>query len=597
MNYKKTWFGWLNFTVGTLFSSVFIFTLLVSLFEFNGLTVSFFDFAWARASFFASLGVLLVIIGLLFFIHLIKKKIILDDNFFDKKIFEFIYAFAIVALLAVGIFLRYQSIKEIDEAALINSTYYYKINAFFNGNTNGVTDVFVMAFCYFYSFLLKVFGLNVFVIIVTNIVFQILGALCIAGSLRFSYGKTVSISAFSLLMVLGNSIASSMSVSPDAFIFFWVSLIIALFSALLRDREQGLMRSNSNICLFIMFGIIFGFLSFVNPIYFIIPVYFTCRIMLLELNDAQEDILVNRRFLPVAVTLSVTVVSTFLGLFLDAIGYGISFGAEINDYINKVGYSEIIRIFYPDGLIVVCLIILIPILCGYINFIFSKKDNISALAFTVAILYAIYSRNIIAFDTSLYLIVFFGALMGVGVKSLLFEGYGDPVSAESIISESGNIEQEAENQPDFVETEVIEPETEVQDEEVVSVETEALAKETESAETESHAEQDESVELETQVEETVSTEAEEHVEESVCTEIVVPDTEYANDENEINEVDAEGVDGEENVIEDIPFVPIENILPVPKAHIKKTMGFPVEPGEKYMKFDYEISDNDDFDIE
>ncbi len=48
--------------------------------------------------------------------------------------------------------------------------------------------------------------------------------------------------------------------------------------------------------------------------------------------------------------------------------------------------------------------------------------------------------------------------------------------------------------------------------------------------------------------------------------------------------------------EEIPFVPIENVLPIPKKHIKKELGYAFEPDEKYMKYDYEISDNDDFDI-
>lgn len=41
---------------------------------------------------------------------------------------------------------------------------------------------------------------------------------------------------------------------------------------------------------------------------------------------------------------------------------------------------------------------------------------------------------------------------------------------------------------------------------------------------------------------------------------------------------------------------IENPLPLPKKHEKKTMGFAIEPEETKMQFDIEVSEDDDFDI-
>lgn len=41
---------------------------------------------------------------------------------------------------------------------------------------------------------------------------------------------------------------------------------------------------------------------------------------------------------------------------------------------------------------------------------------------------------------------------------------------------------------------------------------------------------------------------------------------------------------------------IENVLPVPKKHVRKELDYSFEPSEEKMKFDIEISDDDDFDV-
>ena len=41
---------------------------------------------------------------------------------------------------------------------------------------------------------------------------------------------------------------------------------------------------------------------------------------------------------------------------------------------------------------------------------------------------------------------------------------------------------------------------------------------------------------------------------------------------------------------------IENPLPLPKKHVKKTMGYGIEVTQEHMKYDIEVSDTDDFDI-
>jgi len=41
---------------------------------------------------------------------------------------------------------------------------------------------------------------------------------------------------------------------------------------------------------------------------------------------------------------------------------------------------------------------------------------------------------------------------------------------------------------------------------------------------------------------------------------------------------------------------IENPLPLPKKHVKKSMDYRFEPEPELMKYDIEVKENDDFDL-
>ena len=53
-----------------------------------------------------------------------------------------------------------------------------------------------------------------------------------------------------------------------------------------------------------------------------------------------------------------------------------------------------------------------------------------------------------------------------------------------------------------------------------------------------------------------------------------------------------------DVVEEMPEKPrfLENPLPLPKKHEKRTMDYQHEVAEDRMEFDYEIDEDDDFDI-
>lgn len=42
---------------------------------------------------------------------------------------------------------------------------------------------------------------------------------------------------------------------------------------------------------------------------------------------------------------------------------------------------------------------------------------------------------------------------------------------------------------------------------------------------------------------------------------------------------------------------IENPLPLPRKHVKKTMDYKIEVTEEQMKYDREVKDDDDFDLQ
>lgn len=639
MNYKKTWFGWLNFAVGTLFMSVYIFTLLVSLFEFNGLTMYFFNSLWFKASFVASVASILVVVGILIIAHFVKQKISLDEDIWSRKIFGAAYVIVALLLLSVGVYLRYQAYISFDGSSVLNQTYYLKILNFFDGNTAGVTDILVLSYCYFYSFLFKVFGLMPGVLIVANIFFQILGSVCVASAFRHSFGKTVSIGALALLMLLPTSVNLSLIVSPDSYVYFIIAFIMYLFSLLLRDRNQGLMRSNANVSLFVLFGIVFGFLIYVNPVMILVPVFFVVRLLLLEGNDNQEDIAINRKVLPTAVISAVSIIVAVLGILVDAVFNGVAVPAAFVDYLGKLGLSGFFRIFYPDEYIIVCLVILAFCFCGYINFIFARKDFISALNLLFLCTFLVYAKNIISFDTSIYLIAMLGGLAGVGIKSLVFDGYGmkkeEADSEQEKLSENNekevsddvtehSMEDEATSSTEAVESSDASEITSVENSsEEIKSETEICSETNSENNIESEASSENTSETE------ILSESESEFEEEIVSETndssesVVSNDEPADTDLSSNDMSADVAENgdelmfinsgtedlnnsEEDFVEnnvqdmvqkeEIPFVPIENVLPIPKKHIKKELGYAFEPDEKYMKYDYEISDNDDFDI-
>lgn len=65
-------------------------------------------------------------------------------------------------------------------------------------------------------------------------------------------------------------------------------------------------------------------------------------------------------------------------------------------------------------------------------------------------------------------------------------------------------------------------------------------------------------------------------------------------ERERREMNKETKEVEEDKVKEIEF--IENPLPVPKKHVRKTMDYAFIPDESKMKYDIQVKDNDDYDL-
>lgn len=78
---------------------------------------------------------------------------------------------------------------------------------------------------------------------------------------------------------------------------------------------------------------------------------------------------------------------------------------------------------------------------------------------------------------------------------------------------------------------------------------------------------------------------------------VIAETTETTDITEVTEVtETEHVEEVAETEEKPKIQFIENPLPLPKKHVKKTMGYKFDPAEEQMEFDIEIEDGDDFDL-
>lgn len=213
----------------------------------------------------------------------------------------------------------------------------------------------------------------------------------------------------------------------------------------------------------------------------------------------------------------------------------------LNDYLTYFSYVD----YYPLYIIVAALI-----LYFYFSYITSKADCIS-FGSVLLILIAFFEYfDYSGFDNSVYLIIFVGAAFGAGIGSLLYDGFNAMKENVSDENKKQEVKTLSEAEADFKEKTKTEKNTESE------IEVLTVPKLTK-----------------TEVKEAGS-------------KVIEP----------VNHVSSNIIHAD-SVMEK-PEKPkfLDNPLPVPKKHVKKTFDYAFEPANDLMRYDIDVSDDDDFDI-
>ena len=209
-------------------------------------------------------------------------------------------------------------------------------------------------------------------------------------------------------------------------------------------------------------------------------------------------------------------------------------------------------------------------LISFISFFFEKEDHVSALTLPLLVAAMILAVN----DYATYFVNIEIALLlllaGTGISAFFFRGYKE---SSVNFSEYENAVLFAEDDAAADNT-ILDDMEENGDEEPVSILDELSGDESKIVYV-----SEEKPEASTTGDGSIQAVPAEKEDSSVKEDPMVNEESSAKEEPEIKNVEL-----------------IENPLPVPKPHVKRSVDYGFEPDEAYMKFDIEIPDDDDFDI-
>lgn len=541
MNYRKTWFGWINFFIGTGFMSVFLFALLASMLKNTGLTLSFLNFDEKITSVILAVLGVLVAYGMFFLMYFVKKNISIVPNKGTKIVKNIFYSLFVIALAVLLVMLSMNYLEGVyfeHTKAELSKEALPLVNALFGGESVSSNDYCLLAYSYVVSFTYRLFGNSVFFAACLDVIIKCCIAVFLFVSASLLFGKMQGLFGFGFLLLFCDISKPSAVLNEEPLILFVSAFFFMVFSMVLRDRNDGEMKSFGNIVFFIFFGLVFGALAFLNVknVYGFVLFFF---VLLLSKAKKEEKRIINHAALP----------TIFFVLFFAAGFVGMMFLLECNmdinsiipaltDYLKLFGFTPDFSFAYPSYYPAECVVIAVFCLFSFLSFTISdKKDRVTVCSFGFLLLYVSYSFKLVDTELAHLLYFFFGLMMGSGVKEFLFEGY------------------------DKCREEVIKP--------VVFGEVETVS-------------------------EPVSFTEPEMVSEpfAPAEPVFVPETVFVSEPEPVPAPVPEPA-----LIKEEPVVElIENPLPLPKKHVKKTFDFAVEPDPEFMEFDYEISEGDDFDI-
>ncbi|MBO5167093.1 MAG: hypothetical protein J6B90_10920 [Lachnospiraceae bacterium] len=462
-------------------------------------------------------------------------------------------ALCFAVLLGVGVFLRCYFLYNTGEG-----TDYFQEAAYFETakvTGSGITPI-AHGIQYFYVVLLRglffLFGNHFFAGIVLQIVLQSAAVLVWYSVIRKMTGAVAALTFLAGMMLLPQSIKSGLVYSPKYLYLLMAGVVFLVIAGLLK-REYILkpLKWYSYITTFLA-GIGLGLLVYldVTGLIFFVPILALGFVSQKEGTETMELKKKVSRILLQTVTVIVGFgLAAILFLYIDAMQSGSTIKEVFSAWcalFRYKGLGTLPTIFLYEQAQWIHVGILFLLVLGVPAFFVRKKKEMQLVwAFMLTVAGLIHAGGFYAqgMNCDLLLLVLVLALTGAGLQALL---------SKEIPVEKSAVEM-------FEETEQTDDSVEVA---ATPTESEEL-KETE-----------------------VSVESEESKKKEVL----------AEDEGlEETETVTENKATKETKQETKPRF-IENPLPLPKKHVKKTMGYRLEVSEEQMKYDIEVSDTDDFDI-
>ncbi|MBO7333419.1 MAG: cell envelope integrity protein TolA, partial [Lachnospiraceae bacterium] len=218
-----------------------------------------------------------------------------------------------------------------------------------------------------------------------------------------------------------------------------------------------------------------------------------------------------------------------------------------------------VRLFSFPEIEYIDVIVMCLILAAAVSFIFSKYDRLMtiSLIWLFSSVFYLYCENKWPSDFTMTLL--FSVLAGLGLDEMFLSTVYDPELA---------LKESVKNKPVAIETDAAEDQT------VKEAPAEAQV---------SEAEVSKEASINDRVQEAEAVKEQDN-------------SEKIKAEEASENTEAEEVKEEEEVKEVKEVKLFDNPLPVPKPHVRKEISYSFEPDESMMKFDLDISENDDFDI-
>ena len=237
MRLKKNVFGYINFSIGTLIMSVFLYTLFVSLFKsFEEKAGKRILFMGIKLSYINAALLFIVSLALIFLLYFIKSKFTVKPFKGAGLAYGVVYWCLFAGFLSYGFFVRlinmgvlrkWGTIKNYTES-VSKPGYWQVLIDLFYGKDVTFDNFFHRAYSYVAALLLRIFGDTLTVPVALNIFLYMVSAVLLFFSVRFIFGKVPAIVTLGALMLTKAPVAFLFEITGFNMFFLAASLLIFL---------------------------------------------------------------------------------------------------------------------------------------------------------------------------------------------------------------------------------------------------------------------------------------------------------------------------------------------------------------------------------